>query len=84
MKKLILLFLVIPLFAFSQDYSDGFRAGYKEGYCYNDYGCIPPIPPVTPIANVGEYSYKHGYNRGFKMGIEAKKYKYESILGVSN
>ncbi len=53
----------------------GFQAGYKAGFCYNDFGCVAPIPPVTPIPLIGESSqnYKDGYNRGFKMGLEDKQ-----------
>lgn len=49
----------------------GFNDGYKEGYCYDRYGCIAPIPPVCPVLEVGERidSYKDGYNRGFKTGL---------------
>lgn len=45
----------------------GFQKGYKEGYCYQIYGCLPPIPPLTPLPTINENinSYKDGYNRGF-------------------
>jgi hypothetical protein len=78
-KKLtFLVFLLLPIAVFPQtNYDAGFKAGYKEGYCYNEFGCIPPIPPVTPIPYVGENkdNYQDGYNRGFKMGLEEKQKK---------
>jgi len=78
MKKQIVT-IALVLFALvscaQTEYSKGFKAGYKEGYCYNDYGCVSPIPPVTPIPNIGERNdnYQDGYNRGFKMGLEDKQ-----------
>ncbi len=69
----VLLFSFLAAFAQSS-YDTGFKAGYKEGYCYLDFGCIPPIPPITPIPYIGESndSYQDGYNRGFKLGLEKK------------
>ncbi len=76
-KYIILLFFSTIIYtSFAQDqYEIGFKVGYKEGYCYNDYGCITPIIPITPIRNIGEDydNYTHGYNRGFKMGLEDKQ-----------
>jgi hypothetical protein len=50
----------------------GFNDGYKEGYCYDRYGCISPIPPICPMLEIGERqdSYKDGYNRGFKTALK--------------
>lgn len=52
----------------------GFKDGYKEGYCYNDFDCIAPIPPMTPMLKSGESkdNYQDGYNAGFKRGLEDK------------
>lgn len=57
------------------NYCRGFSDGYKEGYCYDRFGCIAPIPPVCPILEIGESqdSYKDGYNRGFKTGLQDRK-----------
>lgn len=68
--------LVNFIYAFTQnEYSRGFKIGYEIGFCYNDFGCIPPIVPTVPITKVGERldSYQDGYNRGFKQGLEHKK-----------
>lgn len=80
MKKQILisLLLLFTTMIYGQTkYDIGFKTGYKEGYCYNDIGCIAPIPPITPIPLIGENSdsYKDGYNRGFKRGLEDKQVK---------
>jgi tetratricopeptide (TPR) repeat protein len=84
MKKplVFLISFLLSLSTFGQsDYSRGFQNGYKVGYCYNDYGCIPPIPPITPIPQIGESqdNYQDGYNRGFKRGLEDKQTKKSSF-----
>jgi hypothetical protein len=74
---IILTLLVSVKISAQSNYSNGFQNGYKEGYCYNDFGCIPPIPPITPIPLIGENTnnYQDGYNRGFKKGLEDKEIK---------
>lgn len=75
MKKLILLLLMIPLLSFSvtaSSFCDGWKKGYKAGYCYQVTGCISPIVPTCPIAKVGENTYQDGYNRGFVAGRAAQ------------
>lgn len=73
---LLLILSLLSVLSYSQsNYDKGFKAGYEEGYCYNDFGCISPIIPLTPMLNIGENndSYQDGYNRGFKMGMEDKQ-----------
>lgn len=90
MKKqfatLTLWLLIFVAFGQSSDYDRGFKNGYKEGYCYNDFGCIEPIPPITPIPLVGESynNYQDGYNRGFKMGLENKQVKKNNSGNTQN
>ena len=71
-----LILILIPIITFSQssyaDYSNGYQVGYKEGYCYEDFSCIPPNPPNPPNPNAGYDRYQDGYNRGFKDGQAAK------------
>ena len=90
MKKQIatLTLLLLTFVAFGQynDYDRGFKIGYKEGYCYNDFGCIAPIPPITPIPLIGESNdnYQDGYNRGFKRGLEDKQAKKSNTGGYNS
>jgi len=74
MKKLLLVFLFIPLISFSQ-YSNGYRDGWKKGYCFEKgYSCVAPYPPMAPTPNLtkGEdFNYKSGYSRGLLDGRAA-------------
>lgn len=78
MKKYLLL---LPIFLgtnliFSQtSFIIGFNKGWKEGYCYNQNGCVAPVAPVAPVPTASESSdnYKDGYNRGFQMGLDKKR-----------
>ena len=77
MKKLFfasaLLFLFLPFYMFSQSaFSTGYEKGYKEGYCYEDFGCIAPNAPIAPNPKIGYDSYQDGYNKGFIDGKSAK------------
>jgi len=78
MKKIILIsFIFFTTIIIAQtDYTNGFKIGYKKGFCQDqEIGCIEPIPPISPIPKIGESSdnYNDGYNRGFQMGLNAKK-----------
>jgi len=79
MKKVLsVIFLFVTISIYAQDsYTKGFQSGYKAGYCYNDFACIEPIPPITPMPKIGEssYNFQDGYNRGFTMGLDNKKAK---------
>jgi hypothetical protein len=82
MKKIIIFFFLIiniPIFG-QTSYSRGFQNGYKDGYCYREQGCLPPITPITPIPRLGENqdSYQDGFNRGFIQGLEDKQPKKSS------
>lgn len=71
------MFLFFSLLAFSQEsnFDRGYKDGYKEGYCYQEFGCIAPIPPIPPLPTINESSksYKDGYNRGFLAGQSKKE-----------
>jgi len=71
----IALFLLSSISFAQSKFDEGFSDGYKKGYCHEKANCIPPTPPIAPIPTVSEKldSYQDGYNRGFKMGLEAQK-----------
>lgn len=51
-------------------YCDGWADGYVAGYCYNESnGCIKPMVPMCPMAEIGKNTYQDGYNRGFLRGM---------------
>lgn len=74
-KTLPIIFLLISNIIFCQsNFNNGFNDGYKKGYCQDKgIGCLAPIPPIPPIPEIGENSnsYQDGYNRGFKVGMQA-------------
>jgi len=78
-KNIVFIFVFIFSFQFvfsQSNFQKGFSDGYKEGYCHDKgIGCVSPIPPITPIPTINESynSYQDGYNRGFKMGLDASK-----------
>lgn len=53
-------------------FCDGWKDGYKNGYCFKDYTCIAPIAPVCPVPYPGMDTYKDGYNRGFLFGVSER------------
>lgn len=68
-----ILLIMITQAALASAFCDGYKDGYKAGYCYQQFGCIPPIPPICPIPNVGETTYQDGYNRGFIAGLSSRR-----------
>lgn len=56
-------------------FSNGYQNGFKEGFCYQIYGCTTPIPPITPLPRINENytSYKDGYQRGFLDGKNSNR-----------
>lgn len=80
---ILLISILVSSLAYSQtEFCKGWESGFKEGYCYDDYGCVSPVAPVCPIANAGENSYKDGYNRGFLAGKKEKENGNNSGGGV--
>jgi hypothetical protein len=54
-------------------FDNGFKEGFKNGYCYSansGFLCTPPLPPLPPLPQITESrnSYQDGYNRGFLYG----------------
>lgn len=73
----------MPLLCFAQDvkyndtnaqdfFSNGYKEGFKEGYCHQENFCKAPTPQSIPSRRLGENNYKDGYNRGFVDGKAAK------------
>lgn len=79
-----LLLAIILLMCFNgkvlaqSNFDNGFKAGFKNGYCYSNQTsgtCYPPLPPSPPLPQINESSdsYKDGYNRGFLYGTAQRK-----------
>ena len=70
MRKIILIVLAVATLATTYtDFCEGFRVGYKQGYCYGEYACLAPLVPLCPLPELGERSFQDGYNRGFLAGL---------------
>lgn len=54
-------------------YCQGWADGYKAGYCYGKFACLPPLVPLCPLPRLGESTYMDGYNRGFLAGLNARR-----------
>jgi hypothetical protein len=56
----------------ANDFCEGWEDGYCEGWkdVKGQYA-ICPITPICPIPEIGQDTYKGGYNRGFKAGSKA-------------
>jgi len=68
MRWILIICIIIFLFSSPSTFCDGFTAGYTQGYCYEDNGCVAPVTPVCPAPKAGKYEYKDGYNVGFSQG----------------
>lgn len=77
MKVLFILMLLSAYsFSWSQtNFEKGFKVGYKNGFCFDQYPCNSPEAPVAPVPGAYETasSYQHGYNRGFQQGLDENK-----------
>ena len=85
MKKLLFFFCLFLSFHYSfcqfeklqSPFENGFKIGFKEGYCYGNQtvDCFTPPVPMTPMLNMNESkeNYKDGYNRGFQLGLDLKR-----------
>jgi hypothetical protein len=73
MKIIILLLLAITLSTGESDFCDGFKKGYKNGYCFEQELCLAPLTPLCPLPKLNQDSYQNGYDVGFVKGKEAKE-----------
>lgn len=75
MLRLMVVMVAVPLLGQAwprtgHDYCDGWNTGYEVGACYQrSVGCVPPVPPLCPLPEMGADSYQDGYNRGFLAGL---------------
>lgn len=72
---IILLCSFVTLYSQSK-FNEGFSDGYKKGFCQDKgIGCLAPIPPFSPLPQIGEdiNNYQDGYNRGFTEGLKDSK-----------
>jgi hypothetical protein len=53
----------------TSDFCNGWEDGYCEGWRdLKGQNTICPITPICPLQELGQNSYRGGYNRGFKEG----------------
>ena len=62
--------IFIATIDFKKTYQEGWKKGYKAGYCYQIVNCIDPIVPVCPIPIINFTTYQDGYDRAFLEGKE--------------
>lgn len=73
MRTVILLVLMMLFVSYTPEektFCDGWKEGYKAGWCFEIVNCIDPVVPTCPIPEINEKTYKDGYNRGFLKGKE--------------
>lgn len=68
----LLIFLLVTTTYSQTEFCNGWKEGFKEGYCYGTYGCTAPVTPPCPVPNIGNDNYKGGYNQGFVAGKNKK------------
>lgn len=87
MKKLILFstLLITTHISYAQtDFSNGYKSGWKAGYCFQEDFCSSPIPPSAPMPNLNKNSFQDGYNRGFIDGKASKSSKVQNQRQTNN
>ena len=73
MKKAILILLSLITLTLASAFCNGFKQGFRDGYCYKKTVCIDPIPPICPIPRYDEYTWSGGYQRGFLVGLSKQR-----------
>ncbi|MFH1739947.1 MAG: hypothetical protein ABIH23_13130 [bacterium] len=72
-RKMLLVIVLAAMAVMASGFCDGWKAGYKAGYCYKKFSCISPIAPICPIPAIGEDTWMGGYQRGFLAGLAAQR-----------
>ena len=63
--------IVVEMYG-GKEFADGFDDGYCEGWKdVRGRYAICPITPIPPLPQIGQDTYRGGYNLGFKMGTRA-------------
>lgn len=78
MRRLLIILLILFSLSFTTEqanFCDGWKSGYINGYCYNEYGCITPFVPICPIPSIGQDDWQSGYNRGLIEGYNDRPYE---------
>ena len=56
----------------NSDFCDGWEDGYCEGWKdVKGSMALCPLTPLCPLPELGQDTYRGGYNRGFKAGSRA-------------
>jgi len=84
MKKLIFIFLLIPLISISQTFCDGWGAGYQKRL----KSCMKVgLTPTCPLPNINADTYSDGYGLGYAKALEKcneQTSQYDSSGGYQN
>ncbi len=81
MKQTIFITIaLLPIYLLGQqNFANGFKDGFKKGYCYKvtTLVCFAPVPLFTPLNNIKEdpNSWMDGYNRGYLAENELYNYQ---------
>ena len=55
-----------------EDFCDGWEDGYCEGWKdVKGQLALCPVAPICPVPDIGQNTYRGGYNKGFKAGRKA-------------
>jgi hypothetical protein len=58
----------VSVSAFCEGWEDGYCEGWKD---VKGSMSLCPLTPLCPLPEIGQDTYRGGYNRGFKAGMRA-------------